>query len=220
MKKVTLLVLVVLVLSTVLMAAIPTKMVRLTIINKSDPETGPGDFAVYMKLTGSAVTNSFYYLTVPAGSRDAPTVKVFTIMQDVYDRETWACNGVRSTGNLVVASNLRLTFTQCGQVKLYCAYYDVNDVFLGKDICGRFVPVNADHLRTTRTWRPSGEPTMEKVTYFRILRWTNGQFPQDLVKNWNLFYLVGGWWTTGCTTFFWRSYTWKTPVGCNWYYQY
>src|SRR5574338_1376686 len=100
MKKVALLVLLVLVTSTLLMAAIPTKMVRLTIINKSDPGVGSGDYTVYMKLTGSAVTDAFYYLVIPAGSQDAPTVRVFTIMQDVYDRETWQSDGLRSTGQL------------------------------------------------------------------------------------------------------------------------
>lgn len=271
MKKVTLFIVLVLILSTVLTAMIPTKMVRLTMINKSDPGTGPGDFAVYMKLQGSDVTNAFYYLTVPAGGRDTPTIKLFTVMSDVYTRDTWQCNNLHSSGTLVVASNLRLTFTQCGEVKLYCRYYvDFNndgliDVtgrlvnqkgqflghgeFLWKDICGRFVPeasfwggaiawggplrhqaiskareywpwVIEDPNVVWRTWRVAGEPTMEKVTYFPILRWTNGVFPQDLVNNWQRFYLFGGAWSTACAIFFWRSYTWRTPVGCNWYYQY
>jgi hypothetical protein len=132
MKKVSLLILLVIVLSTVLMAAVPTKMARLTIINKSD-----GD--VYMKLTGSSVTEAFYYLTVPTGSRDEPTVKIFTVMQDVYSRETWACNGFRTTGQLVVSSNLRLTFTPCG-------------IQFNKSL---------KHI--------NGEPTMEKVVAFRYL---------------------------------------------------
>src|SRR5512133_536115 len=106
MKKVSLLILLVVVLSTVLMAAIPTKMMRLTIINKSG-------YDVYMKLTGSSATEAFYYLTVPSGDRDNPTVKIFTIMSDAYKRETWQCNGVRSTGVLLVTNNIRLTFTPC-----------------------------------------------------------------------------------------------------------
>jgi hypothetical protein len=92
------------------MAAVPTKMFRLTIINKSD-------YDVYMNLAGSYVTEAFYYLTIPTGSRDQPTVKTFTIMQDLYDRETWVCDGFRTTGQLFVTGNLRLTFTPCG-VKL------------------------------------------------------------------------------------------------------
>jgi hypothetical protein len=82
MKKVSLLVLLAIVASTLLMAAIPTTIVRLTIINKSE-------YDVYMKLEGSSVTQSFYYLTVPSGTRDNPTVKVFTIMADLYTRTTW-----------------------------------------------------------------------------------------------------------------------------------
>src|SRR5512139_411863 len=108
MKKVSLLILLVIVLSTVLMAAVPTKMARLTIINKSDDD-------VFMKLTGSSVTDAFYYLTIPTGSQDTPTVKIFTVMQDLDDRETWACAGFRSTGQLFGTGNLRLTFSTCGQ---------------------------------------------------------------------------------------------------------
>jgi hypothetical protein len=132
MKKVSLLILLVIVLSTVLMAAVPTKMARITIINKSD-------YDVFMKLTGSSVTDAFYYLTIPTGSRDQPTVKIFTVMQDLYDRETWACNGFRTTGQLFVTSNLRLTFTPCGV----------------------FFASSTKHI--------NGEPTMEKVVAFRYL---------------------------------------------------
>jgi predicted small secreted protein len=59
MKKLTLLILLVLV-ASLLVAAIPTKTVRLVIINKSS-------YDVYMKLEGSALTGGFYYLTIPAG---------------------------------------------------------------------------------------------------------------------------------------------------------
>jgi hypothetical protein len=132
MKKVSLLILLVIVLSTVLMAAVPTKMVRLTIINKSGDD-------VYMKLTGSEVTEAFYYLTIPSGDRDEPTVKVFTVMADLYDRETWACGGFRRAGQLLMLSNVRLTFTPCGV----------------------FFTDSAKNIR--------GEPTMEKVVAFRYL---------------------------------------------------
>lgn len=108
MKKVSLLILLVIVLSTTLMAAVPTKMVRLTIINKSE-------YDVYMKLEGSAVTEAFYYLTIPSGTRDEPTVKVFTVMSDLYSRTTWACDGFRTSGQLLMMSNTRLVFTPCGQ---------------------------------------------------------------------------------------------------------
>jgi hypothetical protein len=108
MKKVSLLILLVIVLSTVLMAAVPTRMLRLTIINKSG-------YDVYMKLEGSDVTEAFYYLTIPAGDRDEPVVKVFTVMADLYDRETWQCDGFRTAGQLLMGSNTRLVFWPCGQ---------------------------------------------------------------------------------------------------------
>jgi hypothetical protein len=89
--------------------AVPSQVVRLTIVNYSS-------YDVYMKLEGSSVTNSFYYLTVPAGSRDEPTVKVFTLMSDVYERTTWQCNGAKSTGTFEVKNNIRLTFTPCDEL--------------------------------------------------------------------------------------------------------
>lgn len=240
MKKVSLLILVVLVLSTVMMAAIPTKMVRLTIINKSDPLTGAGDFAVYMKLTGSAVTNAFYYLTVPTGSRDNPTVKVFTIMQDVYSRETWQCNGVKSSGTLVVDGNLRLTFVPCGQfacsytmytVQLLGCFYRLGPVYRAwatnphnpypacladptSAACKAIYYLNFGTLVGT-THRYAGEPRMEKVTYFKYL--TNA--PIFLVGGNNL-YLQTGFWNFGCFTFAWRIRTYRLPYGCAWRYQY
>ncbi len=205
MKKVSLLILLAIVLSTMLMAAVPTKMVRLTVINKSG-------YDVYIKLTGSAVTDAFYYLTIPSGDRDAPTIKVFTIMSDLYDRETWQCDGVKSSGILIVDGNIRLTFTPCGEFKTYCYYYDAGLAFLGKDICGRFAPLGWTYAFTSTAWRVAGEPRMEKVTYFRYLQYGD--------PDWSLAYLYNGFWTTGCTTLFWRSRTWRTPVGCAWRYQY
>ena len=239
MKKVSLLILLVLVLSTVFMAAIPTKMVRLTIINKSDPGTGAGDFAVYMKLTGSGVTNAFYYLTVPSGSKDSPTVKVFTVMQDVYSRETWQCNGVRSTGNLVVDGNIRLTFTPCGQFacswsmnqkQLLGCFYRLGPVFrvwandpntwLAFPVCqldpnGKACA--AAYINTFGTWvstthRYAGEPRMEKVTYFKYLTYGT--------PSWSAAYLYNGYWNFGCFTFQWRIRTYRLPYGCAWRYQY
>lgn len=226
MKKVSLLILLAIVLSTVLMAAVPTKMVRLTIINKSDPEIDSGDYAVYMKLTGSSVTDAFYYLTVPAGSRDEPTYKVFTIMSDVYDRETWQCNGVKSSGSLIVAGNLRLTFTQCGQISTYCAFVDAAGNVV-KDTCSKFSwlvsegVVPAQTAITARGWRVAGEPGMEKVTYFKYLRSTLiTRFPHNAVFAVSDITDFNGWWTTGCATVWWLSSTWRTPYDCRWYYQY
>lgn len=242
MKKVSLLILLVLVLSTVLMAAVPTKMVRLTIINKSD-------YDVFMKLTGSAVTEAFYYLTVPTGSTDAPTIKVFTVLSDVYDRETWQCGGIRSAGNLVVTGNIRLTFTPCGRMD-NCRYSSVrlelwdcavrykgvyrewiNAGLATEDpaivaACGDTLTKKGftrgscvDLYRNTfgtavvfTAHRQAGEPTMEKVTYFRYLQYG--------VPSWSIADLYNGYFNFGCATWYWRSRVYRTPVGCAWRYQY
>lgn len=189
MKKVSLLILLVIVLSTVLMAAVPTKMVRLTIINKSG-------YDVYMKLEGSAVTEAFYYLTVPSGDRDQPTVKVFTVMSDLYDRTTWQCDGVQSSGTLTVDGNIRLTFLPCGQGDFIRFYY-ANGVYT-------LVPVFYPNAQ--------GEPRMEKVVRFRWL--------QKGLPSWVNADLYNGYWNWGCFTFFWRSRTYSRPDGCWFRYQY
>lgn len=195
MKKVSLLVLLAILASTLLMAAIPTTMVRLTIINKSG-------FDVYMKLEGSAVTEAFYYLTVPAGDRDVPTVKVFTIMSDLYQRTTWQCNGVRSKGTLIVDGNLRLTFTPCGEKA--CGWTAVTEQYWG---------CNKDQLTTVyNTHRFAGEPRMEKVTYFKYLSYGS--------PSWINAYLYTGFWNFGCGTWYYRIRTYRLPFGCAWRYQY
>jgi hypothetical protein len=233
MKKVSLLILIILVLSTVLMAAIPTKMVRLTVINKSDPGTGSGDFAVYMKLTGSGVTNAFYYLTVPSGSKDTPMIKVFTVMQDVYSRETWQCNGVRSTGSLVVDGNIRLTFVPCGQFAcawtsrhfelMGCAFGPemaawsrANCLGLTTQQCRQLwnLEGGAGSTLVLTTKRFAGEPRMEKVTYFKYLT------QRSVVGLGSALYLQNGFFNFGCFTFAWRIRTYRLPLGCAWRYQY
>jgi hypothetical protein len=195
MKKVSLLVLLAILASTLLMAAIPTTIVRLTIINKSG-------YDVYMKLEGSAVTQGFYYLTVPSGDRDIPTVKVFTIMTDLYKRTTWQCNGAKSTGTLIVDGNLRLTFTPCGERA--CSWTALTTQFWGchKDI--------ATVVATAH--RIAGEPRMEKVTYFKYLQYGG--------PSWSSAYLYTGFWNFGCGTWFYRIRTYRLPYGCAWYYQY
>jgi hypothetical protein len=194
MKKVSLLVLLAILASTLLMAAIPTTIVRLTIINKSG-------YDVYMKLEGSSVTQSFYYLTVPSGDRDTPTVKVFTIMTDLYTRTTWQCNGAKSTGTLIVNGNLRLTFTPCGERA--CTYGVDHDYVWGCD---------QQAYTVTTTHRYAGEPRMEKVTYFKYLQYGN--------PSWINAYLYTGFWNFGCGTWYYRIRTYRLPYGCAWYYQY
>jgi hypothetical protein len=198
MKKVSLLILIAILASSLLVAAIPTKMVRLTIINKSG-------YDVYMKLEGSAVTEAYYYLTIPAGDRDAPTIKVFTIMEDVYTRTTWQCDGAKSTGNLVVDGNLRLTFVPCGQFVQLClglqyawTVYDCNQALYD--------------VYYVQSFYKQGEPRMEKVTYFKYLAY--GLPAWASVADYN------GFWNWGCFTWFYELKTYKLPRGCNFRYQY
>jgi len=199
MKKVSLLVLLAILASTLLMAAIPTSMYRLYIINKSG-------YDVYMKLEGSAATEAFYYLTIPAGDRDEPTIKVFTIMSDLYKRTTWQCNGAVSSGTLYVSGQMRLTFTPCGEMK--CGFSPDWRDQTWIDRCTGDEIVLTDWIRK----RHAGEPTMEKVTYFRIL--------QKGVPAWVAAHLYTGFWNYGCGTWYYRLRSYRLPYGCAWRYQY
>jgi len=150
------------------------------------------------------VTENYYYLTIPSGTRDAPTVKVFTIMEDLYKRTTWQCNGLRSSGSLVVDGNLRLTFTPCGEFA--CGWTAFRTWF---DRC------TGDLVGASVTKRPAGEPRMEKVSYFRYL-----QYRPIAALGWEGAYLVNGWWDIGCGLYYYRLRTYRTPFGCNYRYQY
>jgi hypothetical protein len=207
MKKVSMLVLLAIVASSLLMAAIPTSVVRLTMINKSG-----GD--VYMKLEGSALTGQFYYLTVPSGTRSEPVVKVFTVMSDLYTRTTWQC-GVKSSGTLLVDGNIRLTFTPCGEKACGWTAYTL-----------QFWGCHKDLTLVATAHRYAGEPRMEKVTYFKYLAvyqgrnffwswpWVNGYV------HWNNAYLYTGWWNFGCGVWAFRIRSYQLPYGCAWRYQY
>jgi hypothetical protein len=205
MKKVSLLMLLVLVASTLLMAAVPTKMMVLTIINKSE-------FDVYMKLEGSDVTQAFYYLTVPAGTRDEPVVKVFTVMSDLYTRTTWQCNGVQSKGNLVVDGNIRLTFTPCGEFTCQRTKYHFEWWGCGRQPASGLAVEARNLWLIGKTVRKAGEPRMEKVTYFKYLTYAR--------PNWANADLYNGYWHNGCVTWYWRSRTYRLPYGCSYRYQY
>ena len=196
MKKVSLLILLVIFASTLMMAAIPTKMVRLTVINKSG-------FDVYLKLEGSPVSDAYYYLTIPAGDRDQPTVKVFTIVSDIYDRTTWLCNGLQSKGNMIVDGNIRLTFTPCGEFN-WCGAFWLGQTWTKK--------CNGETYNVKVWHRYAGEPRMEKVTYFKYLSYGT--------PYWIDAYLYNGWWNFGCGTWYYRLRTYRLPYGCQWRYQY
>ena len=146
MKKLYLL-LIVAMLATSLVAANPAgKLVRLEIINNS------GD-VIYMKLEGK-YTGAFYYLTV----QDEDDV-TFTVLTDEYKRTTWACNGVKSTGKLVMNSNARLNFTSCN------AGVPLRTVFSTNVAGTEFAFLRYPNF---------GEPTMEKVFYMKA--YTNYKF--------------------------------------------
>jgi len=206
MKKVSLLILIAIMISSLMMAAIPTKMVRLTVINKSG-------YDVYMKLEGSPVTDAYYYLTIPAGDRDTPYVKVFTIMEDLYKRTTWQCDGARSSGSLIVDGNIRLTFIPCGERA--CSWTMVKD-FGWINPCTGEPNVPAGDFLVGTDWatahRLAGEPRMEKVTYFRYLQYGS--------PSWVNAYLYTGFWNFGCGTWYYRLRTYRLPYGCAWRYQY
>jgi len=107
MKKL-LLILIIISLTVPLIGGANTKLVRFTVINAS------GD-VVNIKLEGLSA-GSFYYLTIPDGE-----TKVFTIQKDVYKRTTWACSGVKSTGRLILTSQVRLKFITCNTLPLAAA---------------------------------------------------------------------------------------------------
>jgi hypothetical protein len=211
MKKVSLLILLVIVLSTVLMAAVPTKTVRLTLINKSGDD-------VYMKLEGSEITEAFYYLTVPAGDRDEPTVKVFTVLVDLYSRTTWQCGGENS-GQLLVDGNIRLVFTPCGKFLALNAQaqYRIWVPGFGWQYSVGTLPAGwvGDPTLESRTVfkTMAGEPTQEKVVRFRYLSGPG-------VPDWSISYLYTGYLNWGCATWYWRARTYSRPNQCNFRYQY
>jgi len=216
MKKVSLLILLVIVAST-LMAAIPTPMVRLTMINKSG-------YDVYMKLEGSAITEAFYYLTVPAGTRDLPVVKVFTIMQDWYTRTTWLCGGLQSGGNLMVDGNLRLTFIPCGE---FTCRWSVYRNYPNR--CTNRYPLTT-FFKNYHFSNYAGEPRYEKVSYWRYVTlytpWNRGLIvgnnPRGFASEyfWEIAYLYAGLVNAGCQLWGVRFRTYRLPYGCAWRYQY
>jgi hypothetical protein len=76
-----------------------------------------------------------------------------------------------------------------------------------------FVPVlvGGDLVLVTGK-REAGEPTMEKIVAFRQVLYGD--------PNWSDVTLYAGYWVTGCANFYYRTRTYRTPVGCAWRYQY
>jgi hypothetical protein len=92
-------------------------LVRLTIINKSGNE-------IYIRLQSMDPERfTFYYLTVPAGTKTEPTVRGFTIAEELYYRTTYygpgkymQCFGAFNTGELIMDGNVRLNFQPCTSI--------------------------------------------------------------------------------------------------------
>ena len=119
--------LVILLLSLLSMGSKESELIELTIINKSEMDIG-------IQLKGSdkicatcsdTVEGQLYYLTVPEGSKEKPSVKTFEIEKDRYGMqlyyiETWdpvygfKCN--QPTPNrLEAARNIRLVVLPCDE---------------------------------------------------------------------------------------------------------
>jgi hypothetical protein len=148
MKKVSLILLVVILASVALMAAAPMKLVRLTFINKSG-------HVIYIKLEGK-VEDNFYYLTVPYGTKEIPDDVTFTVMQDVYTRTTWygpgdlGCEGVKSSGELWAVKQSKFVFTPCDQPSWQT----------------KWDPIAGEWVRVSNY----GEPTWgEKIVYYKYI---------------------------------------------------
>jgi hypothetical protein len=117
-------------LSLLLMGSKGSEMIKLTIINKSDME-----IAIQLKGTdkicatcSDTVEGQFYYLTVPEGSKESPSIKIFEIEKNrygmqVYFIETYdpvygfKCN-TPTPNRLDAARNIRLVVLPCDQTPL------------------------------------------------------------------------------------------------------
>jgi hypothetical protein len=199
MKKVMLLVLTVMLVSAFLMASGPSlRVVTLTVINKSGNE-------VMIKLEGSDVGKQFYYLTIPVGDKDWPTVRTYTVLEDYYKRTTWygegyaACVGVSSSGTLVMDRNNRLVFTPCYSTPMRTIEsYD---------------PVTNKMVYTKVT--NAGEPSMEKVVYIKYMKvWFGTDLNAENVTDAkpatkNCYGWIG-----------WKATSTKVPNLCMWRYGY
>lgn len=215
MKKVVLFGIVAIMIASLLLASgPPLRIVRLTVINKSGNE-------VFIRLEGSDLGNQFYYLTIPAGTKSMPVVRAFTIIEDIYTRETTygegkydQCVGVSSTGQLVAHKNIRLTFVPCAYnpPTRRVAYWDEDEA--------DWVIVQEPNY---------GEPTMEKVLYAKWLELKYGTvFDEDWEDTtWDDsdFERLNVLWKRGCgfdTYLYWQigSVRWPKRGLCRWTYLY
>jgi len=232
MKKVMLLVVTVMLISAFLMASGPSlRVVKLTIINKSGNE-------IMIKLEGSDVGKQFYYLTIPAGDKDWPTVRTFTVLEDYYTRTTWygegtaVCVGMSSSGTLVMDRNNRLVFTPCYSTPkrtyqtdtwtpIQCIENPTGDAdgeCLDIDVWANYCandPTACELVTKFTETTNAGEPSMEKVAYYKeALVWYSGNANYENVTDAKVVIQhCGG-------VIAWRSYTREVPDLCMWRYGY
>lgn len=106
----------------------PVDLIRLTIINKAEM-----DIAVQLNAVPKVCCNmadveqgQFYYLPVPEGTKEQPTVKVYTIERDtylmrLYYLETYdpvygfKCDPTLPN-TMIAGRNLRVVVLPCGQI--------------------------------------------------------------------------------------------------------
>ena len=96
---------------------IPTRLVRLTLVNRSPDR-------VAVQLTGLDVTTSFYYLTLPKSVAGQPVEKTFTIMSQRYSAEIFYLEiydpvygfkcSQNPSSNVTASHNLRFIILKCG----------------------------------------------------------------------------------------------------------
>jgi hypothetical protein len=111
----------------------PTDLIRFTVINKSDREANIQLQAVPKECCNKAdqEQGEFYYLTVPRGDKENPTMKTFTIAKDtyrmyVYYTQTYdpvygfKCDPT-VPNTLMAGRNLRLVLLPCGELPTRCA---------------------------------------------------------------------------------------------------
>lgn len=113
-NKKILLILAILALGLIGATELPTRLVRLTVINMADRK-------VEISMTGKYF-EQFYYLRVPEGSRLYPYIQVYTIIPDTYSTslyywELWdpvygnQCG--KKAQNIDLSRNVRLTILPC-----------------------------------------------------------------------------------------------------------
>ena len=237
MKKTILLVVAVVMIASLLLASGPAlRVVRLTVINKSGND-------VFLKLEGSDIGKQFYYLTIPAGTKTFPTVRVFTVVEDVYTRTTTygegkydACVGVSSSGQLVMASNVRLNFVPCAygtptrRVE-YCQAQKTGYGWQEGDIVPAWKCENwpGSYNYITVQEPNFGEPTMEKVMYqeWLTLRYASKGWWDEEWKTYDSWddLRLNVYWKRGCgfnTFLYWYVGAKRFPARglCRWRYLY